>query len=157
MGSYIFSSSWGFLSVWHLTSVTTCLFLLKKTQIQFWYEWVCCMSQEWRNNKVPNRTRQGSPLAPEAFPYRPSVSLTLLQNGIISSFSHFNYWLTNWKLTKAQVNIFLVFSPMLIIEWMLNGVFIEDLFIYSGKQEKIVPEYKLHDLQHVKGRLELYS
>lgn len=40
---------------------------------------------------------------------------------------------------------------------MLNGVFIEDLFIYSGKQEKIVPEYKLHDLQHVKGRLELYS
>lgn len=40
---------------------------------------------------------------------------------------------------------------------MLNGVFIEDLFIYSGEQQKIGPEYKRHNLQHVKGRLELYS
>lgn len=39
---------------------------------------------------------------------------------------------------------------MLITEWMLNGVFIEDLFIHNGKQKKTGPEYTPHNLQHVK-------
>ena len=46
---------------------------------------------------------------------------------------------------------------MLIIEWILNGVFIEDTLIHNGKQEKTVPDSMLHNLQHVKEKTLAYS